>query len=54
MLYFGDAGRVGPYSSPNASPRVGYTALELILNFLTLGNGDNKKWDWFGFRYGDG
>ena len=37
-----------PYPNLNASPRVGYTALELILNFLTIGNGDNKKWDWFG------
>ena len=42
MLYFGDAGRVSPYPSPNASPRVGYTALELKSD-LTFGNGDNKS-----------
>ena len=42
MLYFGDAGRVSPYSSPNASPRVGYTALELDSD-LTFENGDNKS-----------
>ena len=33
--------RMGPYPSPNASPRVRYTDLELDSD-LTLGNGDNK------------
>ena len=31
--------RMGPYPSPNASPRVRYTGLELDSD-LTLGNGD--------------
>ena len=53
-MYFRDAGKVIPYPNPNASPRVGYTALELILNFLTLGNGDNKSGTGLGLDMGMG
>ena len=42
--------RMSPYPSPNASPRVRYTGLELDSD-PTLGNGE---WDYYyRFRYGD-